>query len=141
MQQATKLKQIEKIKISEIKQSIFKNVKCVVGITKQPATNTWFIYIRSSEDVTPAIEVLEKMGFSISGLNKTYPGKFNVITIIAEFQGVDALFPNSLSFNHIHPISLDFPKKIIQCHLYHHLLNHILKSSSRYIFTKHSLYR
>ncbi len=47
MQQATKLKQIEKIKIFEIKQSIFKNVKGVVGITKQPATNTWFIYLRS----------------------------------------------------------------------------------------------
>ena len=52
-----------------------------------------------------------------------------------------ALFPNPLSFNHAYPVSLDFPKKVIQRHLYHHLFYHVLKPGSRYKFAKCSLYR
>ena len=38
-------------------------------------------------------------------------------------------------------LSLYFPKKVIQWHLYHHLFYHVLKPDCQSMFTKHPFYR
>jgi signal transduction histidine kinase len=71
--------------------------------------------LKFTKEGTISIDI-EKNGGNDNGKDNTdsINNKSEEIIINIKDTGEGALFPNSLSFNHTYPVSLDFPKKVIQ---------------------------